>query len=79
MQAADSPSGVSSRNENRWDASNVQFENGVIRYYSKTFHLPEMHHIDWGLGMLKASAVATRPTDKRKRSAHPTLRLVTTG
>ena len=52
------------RNENRWDASNVRFENGVICCYSKKFHLPEMHHIDWGLGMLKASAVATRPTDK---------------
>jgi hypothetical protein len=23
-----------------------------------------MHHIDWGLGMLKASAVATRPPDE---------------
>jgi NDP-sugar pyrophosphorylase family protein len=52
------------RNEDRWDASNVQFENGVIRRYSKKIHLPEMRHIDWGLGMLKASAVATQPTDK---------------
>ncbi len=52
------------RNENRWDASNVQFENGVIRCYSKKFRLPAMHHIDWGLGMLKASAVATRPMDE---------------
>lgn len=52
------------RNENRWDASNVLFENGVIRCYSKNFQLREMHHIDWGLGMLKASAVATRPADK---------------
>ena len=52
------------RNENRWDASNVHFENGVIRCYSKKFHRPEMHHIDWGLGMLKASAVATRPPHK---------------
>jgi len=47
-------------NENRWDASNVQFENGAIRCYSKKFRRPEMHHIDWGLGMLKASEVATR-------------------
>jgi NDP-sugar pyrophosphorylase family protein len=46
------------RNENRWDASNVHFEDGVIRCYSKKLHMPEMHHIDWGLGMLKASAVA---------------------
>jgi NDP-sugar pyrophosphorylase family protein len=52
------------RNENRWDASNIHFENGVIRYYSKKFRYPEMHHIDWGLGMLRASAVATRPIEK---------------
>ena len=52
------------RNENRWDASNVQFENGVIRCYSKKARLSEMHHIDWGLGMLKASVVATQPLDE---------------
>ena len=52
------------RNENRWDASNVQFEDGIIRYYSKKIRLPEMHHIDWGLGMLKAGAVSTRDPDK---------------
>jgi NDP-sugar pyrophosphorylase family protein len=51
-------------NENRWDASNVHFENGVIRCYTKTLRRPEMHHIDWGLGMLSASAVATRPMGK---------------
>src|SRR6516225_6790380 len=48
------------RNENRWDTSNVQFQDGVIRRYSKRFRLPEMQYIDWGLGMLKASAVVTR-------------------
>jgi NDP-sugar pyrophosphorylase family protein len=52
------------RNENRWDASNVHFENGIVRYYSKKSRRPEMHHIDWGLGMLKATAVATRPMEK---------------
>jgi NDP-sugar pyrophosphorylase family protein len=52
------------RNENRWDASNVDFENGVIRYYSKKFRRAEMHHIDWGLGMLRASAVANRPMEE---------------
>jgi len=49
------------RNDNRWDASNVDLENGIIRRYSKKLRVPQMHHIDWGLGMLKASAVATRP------------------
>lgn len=50
------------RNENRWDASNVQYENGIIRRYSKKVRVPEMRYIDWGLGMLKASAVADWPT-----------------
>ena len=52
------------RNEDRWDTSNVHYENGIIRRYSKKFRLPEMRHIDWGLGMLKASLVAPRPMDE---------------
>jgi NDP-sugar pyrophosphorylase family protein len=49
------------RNDNRWDASNVEFNNATIRRYSKRIRVPEMHHIDWGLGMLQASAVAAWP------------------
>jgi NDP-sugar pyrophosphorylase family protein len=49
------------RNENRWDASNAHYENGMIQRYSKQFPIPEMKYIDWGLGILKASVVATRP------------------
>jgi NDP-sugar pyrophosphorylase family protein len=52
------------RNENRWDMSNVVFENGVIRLYCKTRRLSEMRHIDWGLGMLKGAVLATRPIDE---------------
>jgi hypothetical protein len=52
------------RNDNRWDTSNVLFENGVIRLYSKRQHSPEMSYIDWGLSMLKAAAIASRPTDE---------------
>jgi NDP-sugar pyrophosphorylase family protein len=52
------------RNNNRWDTSNVVFENGLIRLYSKRQRLPEMSYIDWGLGMLKASVVASRPADE---------------
>jgi N-acetyl-alpha-D-muramate 1-phosphate uridylyltransferase len=51
-------------NENRWDTSNVHYEDGIIRRYSKKIRLPEMRHIDWGLGMLKASVVAPRPMDE---------------
>jgi NDP-sugar pyrophosphorylase family protein len=49
------------RNDDRWDASNVEFDNGIIHRYSKKLRVPEMHHIDWGLGMLQASAVAAEP------------------
>jgi len=52
------------RNENRWDASNVRFENDIIRCYSKKVRLPGMHYIDWGLGILKARVVASRPIDE---------------
>jgi NDP-sugar pyrophosphorylase family protein len=52
------------RNEDRWDTSNVHYENGIIRRYSKKSRPPEMRHIDWGLGMLKASLVAPRPMDE---------------
>jgi N-acetyl-alpha-D-muramate 1-phosphate uridylyltransferase len=36
----------------------------VIRRYSKKLHLSDMHYIDWGLGVLKANAVATWPIDE---------------
>lgn len=52
------------RNENRWDTSNVVFEKGVIRLYSKGRRLPEMRHIDWGLGVLDAAVLASRPVDE---------------
>lgn len=44
-------------NEGRWDSSNVVFEGGAIRMYSKTDRRPEMRHIDYGLGVLSASTL----------------------
>jgi NDP-sugar pyrophosphorylase family protein len=44
------------RNENRWDRSNVRFEAGRIMAYDKVNTMAEMHHIDYGLGALKAAA-----------------------
>jgi N-acetyl-alpha-D-muramate 1-phosphate uridylyltransferase len=49
------------RNVGQWDASNVWFESGRIRLYDKRQRLPQMQHIDWGLGMVKAHLVAARP------------------
>jgi MurNAc alpha-1-phosphate uridylyltransferase len=40
------------RNDGRWDQSNVWFENASIRLYDKRQRIPQMHYIDWGLGMI---------------------------
>jgi NDP-sugar pyrophosphorylase family protein len=52
------------RNEGRWDTSNVWFEDGAIRSYSKKERPPEMQFIDYGLGILDSKALAPWPDDK---------------
>jgi NDP-sugar pyrophosphorylase family protein len=52
------------RNQGRWDASNVQFEAGQILRYDKEQRVPEMHHIDYGLGLLRAEALASWPDNQ---------------
>lgn len=44
------------RNEGRWDSSNVAYMNGRILAYDKRQRTPEMHHIDYGLGMFDRRA-----------------------
>jgi NDP-sugar pyrophosphorylase family protein len=51
-------------NAGRWDTSNVVFSEGRIRVYSKTLRLPEMRHIDYGLGILRAGVLAAWPDDR---------------
>ena len=51
------------RNEGQWDVSNVWYENGVIRRYDKVERVPQMHYIDWGLGVVKAELLAQKPPD----------------
>ena len=43
-------------NRGRYDTSNVWFENGSINVYDKKNRLPQMHHIDYGLGAFRAAA-----------------------
>jgi NDP-sugar pyrophosphorylase family protein len=52
------------RNEGQWDTSNVWFEDGRIRLYSKRERLPQMRHIDWGLGMVRAEVLVARPANE---------------
>lgn len=52
------------RNQGRWDTSNVQFEAGQIVRYDKEQRTPEMHHIDYGLGILRAESFASWPDNE---------------
>src|SRR5262249_5236149 len=51
------------RNDGQWDASNVEFVDGAIRRYDKVSRTAEMHHIDYGLGVLSADLLPARPAD----------------
>jgi NDP-sugar pyrophosphorylase family protein len=50
-------------NREAYDASNVWFEDGRIRLYSKKEKVPQMRHIDYGLGLFRAAAFAGCPRD----------------
>jgi NDP-sugar pyrophosphorylase family protein len=43
-------------NHGRYDTSNVCFADGEIQLYDKKNKLPVMHHIDYGLGLFRATA-----------------------
>lgn len=50
-------------NHEAYDTSNVWFEDGRIRLYSKKEKVPQMRHIDYGLGVFRASAFDGYPRD----------------
>ncbi|MBA4135769.1 MAG: nucleotidyl transferase [Opitutus sp.] len=50
-------------NRGAFDASNVWFEDGQIRLYSKSEKQPRMHHIDYGLSVMRAAAFAGYPRE----------------
>ena len=50
-------------NHEKYDTSNVWFENGEIRVYDKKNKVPQMHHIDYGLGLFQAKAFDGYPRD----------------
>ena len=50
-------------NREAYDASNVWFEDGRIKLYSKKEKPPQMRHIDYGLGVFRAAAFTDCPRD----------------
>jgi N-acetyl-alpha-D-muramate 1-phosphate uridylyltransferase len=51
------------RNDNRWDTSNVEFQDGRILRYDKRSRTPAMRHIDYGLGVLSPSPLERYPAE----------------
>lgn len=51
-------------NANQWDRSNVLFADGRILRYDKRQPTPDMQHIDYGLGALRARAFERYPADQ---------------
>jgi NDP-sugar pyrophosphorylase family protein len=47
------------RNEGRWDVSNVEFSEGLIKHYDKIMKTSAMRHIDYGLGIFSREALLT--------------------
>jgi len=43
------------RNQDRWDRSNVVFQDGILKEYNKQLSKPQMTHIDYGLSILSAT------------------------
>jgi len=51
-------------NQNQWDRSNILFRDGQIIRYDKQQPTPDMEHIDYGLGILKATVLDAYPADQ---------------
>jgi NDP-sugar pyrophosphorylase family protein len=52
------------RNEGRWDASNVEFVNGVVRRHDKVDRTPSMTYIDYGLAVFDSTVLLSRPAEE---------------
>jgi NDP-sugar pyrophosphorylase family protein len=52
------------RNDDRWDRSNVLFGDGRVLRYDKLNRTPDMHHIDYGVGVLSARALEPFSSDE---------------
>ncbi len=67
------------RNEGAWDSSNVEFQDGVIRHYSKTDRTLQMRYIDYGLGILSRAVIESIPDGQPSDLAPVYERLVESG
>jgi MurNAc alpha-1-phosphate uridylyltransferase len=53
------------RNDNLYDASNVEYDGTHILRYDKQVRTPAMHHIDYGLGLFDRDVFAALPVGEK--------------
>lgn len=53
------------KNENRWDASNVEFAGGQIKAYDKKNRTERMAYIDYGLSVYRSTIFDQYPSETR--------------
>ncbi len=66
-------------NRGQYDSSNVWFAEGRIKVYDKKNRAPQMCHIDYGLGLLRADVLRAWPADGVVDLADVYGRLVASG
>ena len=52
------------KNANQWDRSNVVFQDGDLKRYDKKNQTPNMHYIDYGVGLLRRDAIERIPQNE---------------
>ncbi len=67
------------RNDDRWDRSNLVFRDGRPVCYSKRAVAPGMHHIDYGVSLLRRQALLRLPADRPSDLADLFTELVAEG
>jgi N-acetyl-alpha-D-muramate 1-phosphate uridylyltransferase len=66
-------------NQGRFDTSNIWFADDRIMIYDKKTRLPQMHHIDYGLGVLHQRALDPWPREQPVDLASVYAKLVSDG
>jgi NDP-sugar pyrophosphorylase family protein len=67
------------RNDDRWDRSNVLFDDGKIIEYDKIHPSPNMKHIDYGLAVMRRQALDLIPADRPYDLTHLYRKLLSIG
>jgi NDP-sugar pyrophosphorylase family protein len=67
------------KNDDRWDRSNAEFQDGRLVRYDKHRRTPAMHHVDYGVALLRREALERIPPARQYELADLYAALVAEG